>query len=181
VTMLRYVITGLPGTGKSTLFNEIVVFLKNNGLKVGGIRTPEVRGERGHRIGFKVVDLITGEEAWLARVDCNSNIRVGKYGVLVDEASRLIEKALTRALSEADVIGVDEVGPMELKLPVFRSLLLKVLDSSKPAILVVHYRLSDPIILRKLGNAKRFEVTIVNREYLKRELPPLILKELTKA
>jgi len=179
--MLRYVITGLPGTGKSTLFNEIVAFLKNNGLKVGGIRTPEVRGEHGRRIGFKVVDLITGEEAWLSRVDCNSNIRVGKYGVLIDEASRLVEKALTRALSEADVIGVDEVGPMELKLPVFRSLLLRVLNSSKPAILVVHYRLNDPLILRKIGNAKRFEVTIINREYLRRELPLLILKELTKA
>jgi len=178
--MLRYIITGPPGVGKSTIFSETINYLKQQGFVVGGVKTPEVRDSSGQRIGFKMIDLLTGEEAWLARVDCKSSMRVGKYGVLVDEANKLVEKALQRAIEEADVIGIDEVGPMELKLPSFKAMLLKILDLEKPAILVIHYRLNDRDIVKRLVNAKRFEVSVNNREHLKRTIPSMIFNELSK-
>ncbi|MEM1675078.1 MAG: NTPase [Desulfurococcaceae archaeon] len=177
--MIKYVITGKPGVGKSTLFNNIVKKLVENKVIVGGIKTPEVRDERGFRIGFKIVDLITGREAWLARVNYNSNIYVGKYGIVVNEARDLIVNALERAINESNVIGIDEIGPMELKIGVFRDYLLKILELNKPLILVVHYRLNDPVILSKLSNSKRFELTYSNREILNKELPYKILIEIT--
>ena len=174
---MKLVITGRPGVGKSTLFNTIVTSLKDKGIIVGGIITPEVRVS-GKRIGFKIVDLLTSEETWLAKREYPSSVKVGSYGVLINEASRLVEKALSRAISEALVVGVDEVGPMELKLPVFKPLLLKLLKSGKHVILVVHYNLSDPEITSEIKDAKRVVLNMENREVYKRTLPLEVLREL---
>jgi len=174
---LKYVITGRPGVGKSTLFNTIVDTLKKHGFTVGGIIAPEVR-EGTLRTGFMIVDIATGEKTWLARRDYPSTVKVGAYGVLVDEADRIVVKALEKAIQEASVIAVDEVGPMELKLPSFKPYLLKALDSNKPVILVVHYRLNDEEILSRLRDAERIVVTIENREKLRREIPLKIIRAL---
>jgi len=178
--LITYVITGKPGVGKTTLFNNVVSTLSSHRYVVGGIKAPEVRGIDGSRIGFKVIDIMSGEEAWLARVDIVSNIRVGKYGVAVNEASVLIENALKKSLEKADVIGIDEIGPMELKIPVFKRILLEVLDSTKPKILVVHYRLDDKEILSKLRNATKVVVDYSNRALLNSTLPLEILNKISR-
>jgi len=175
--MVLYIITGRPGIGKSTLFTKIMDRLRESGFIVGGFKAPEVRDRRGFRIGFKVVDLMDGEEAWLARKNYYSNIRVGRYGVLVEEASRVIAKALRNAIDRAQVIGVDEVGPMELKIPVFREMLDKILEIDKPRVLVVHYRLSDLGIVRR---GKKYIVTLANRDSLAMNLPDHVLEAVKK-
>lgn len=178
--MLKLLITGRPGVGKSTLFSTIVRELREAGYIVGGFMAPEVR-QGGQRLGFKVVDLMTGAEAWLARRDVISPIRVGSYGVLVEEASKLVERALVGALEGANVIGIDEVGPMELKLPVFKPLLLKVLDSRKPMVLVIHIRMNDDDILLRLNDARRIVLTFENREIYRKTIPKQVLDALKRA
>ncbi|MEM4717372.1 MAG: NTPase [Desulfurococcaceae archaeon] len=175
--MLRYIITGKPGVGKSTLFNHVISILKESNYRIGGFIAPEVR-DRGYRIGFKVVDLLTNEETWLARKDYHSSVKVGSYGVLLSEADRLIKKALESAMQSSDIIGIDEVGPMELKLPSFKPLLLRILNLQKPVILVIHYNLSDRNILEKIKDAKKIIVTFENREKLRESIPWEILLEL---
>lgn len=172
---MRLVITGRPGVGKSTLFNSIVNVLRENGYRIGGIIAPEVR-DRGLRVGFKVVDLMSGEEAWLAKKGYVSTARVGSYGVLVDEADKLVKKALATAIEQADVIGLDEVGPMELKLPSFKPLLIRALDSNKPVILVAHFNLNDKDVLVRLEKARKVVLTPENRDYYRRVLPGEVLK-----
>ncbi len=175
-----YVITGRPGIGKSTLFNRIIEELKNNGYVVGGIRSPEVRESDGRRIGFRVIDLLTGKEGWLAKRHYPSRIRIGSYGVVEDEASTIISGALGSALESAEVIGIDEVGPMELKLRIFKELLDKILLSDKPLILVVHYRLRDKNILDKIRGAKWIVLTYENRDRFLHVLPGEVLKAVRK-
>jgi nucleoside-triphosphatase len=172
-----YVITGRPGIGKSTLFGKIVEYAKQKGIIVGGISTPEVRDYNGRRIGFKIIDLLSGEETWLARRNCSSPIRVGSYCVL-EGASLLIQKAFSRALNEAQVIGVDEVGPMELRLPAFKDGLLQLFESEKTLILVVHFRLKDKDILNKISDGEWIHLDIHNRDYYGRTLPEKIVLEL---
>ena len=167
----RIVITGRPGSGKSTLFNNILNYLRNKGYRIAGVHSPEVRDEKGRRIGFKFIDLYDGYQGWLARRNYHSSIRVGAYGVVVDEALRVWKRALEN-MEKADVIGIDEVGPMELKLPQFKTDLTKIINAvEKPLILVIHYRLRDPEILNALNNALKYVVTIDNRAALSYRVP----------
>ncbi|MCE4602360.1 MAG: NTPase [Desulfurococcales archaeon] len=168
-----YFLTGSPGVGKSTIFKAIVEELSRLGCIVGGIAAPEVR-EQGRRIGFKLIDLRTGEEAWLARAGHPSPARVGRYGVLVEEAERLGAGALRRAVREAHVIGIDEIGPMELLAPGLREAIKEALLSGKPVVGVVHRRLRqrDPEIYRLVAQVGPVvEVTLENRDKLLASTP----------
>jgi nucleoside-triphosphatase len=165
VVHLYVVITGRPGVGKTTLFQRVVARLRSLGYRVEGFICPEVRSG-GRRIGFLIRSLDGSIEGWLARVEGCEGPRVGKYRVC-DEANQVAEQAIDKAIKEADLIGIDEIGPMELKSPGIRSSIIRALSSGKPGLFVAHRRLSDPEILPRLrALGKWFEVTEVNREAL---------------
>ncbi len=161
--MRGIVITGRPGSGKTTLFNRLVETARSRGLSVGGFICPEVR-RSGSRVGFRIVDIWSGAEAWLARVDgCYEGPRIGKYHVCRDEALSVGLPALERAVEEADLVAIDEIGPMELRLRELRAAMVKALGSGKPYIVVAHYRLSDGEILSLLSDAARIVVDPYSR------------------
>jgi nucleoside-triphosphatase len=74
-----YLLTGRPGTGKTSLVRLAVAGLKE---RAGGFYTEEIRSG-STRLGFKLVTL-EGREATLAHVEHKSNHRVGKYGVDIE-------------------------------------------------------------------------------------------------
>lgn len=152
-------ITGPPGSGKSTLAKRLAEFLKEKGLKVCGITCPDVR-VGGRRIGFKVIDLVSGEEAWLARIDCEGP-KVGRYR-LCEGAEELARKALSR--EDCDAYLIDEIGPMELRQKGFREAMLKAVRSGKPFIAVYHVRLSDKEFLEHLKKCFNIYLTKDERE-----------------
>ena len=163
--------TGAPGVGKSTIFNRLVETLRSYGCKIGGISAPEVRSE-GRRIGFLIVDLATGNRGFLAKRGYESQVRVGSYGVVIPDVLRVGVPAIRRAITEADVIGIDEIGPMELAVEELRDAIVRALSSGKPVVGVVHRRLKlrDPQVYRLASSlGPVIEVTVENRDRLASE------------
>ena len=163
----RYVvITGRPGIGKTTLFNKAIKTLKEWNIRVGGFICPEVR-ERGVRVGFRIRSLDGKYEGWLAHKILCSGPRLGRYRLCVEEAANVATQAVEEALTKADVVAIDEIGPMELRIPQVRNSILKALKSGKPGLFVAHFRLKDVEILPLLKKyGIWFTVTIENRDVL---------------
>jgi nucleoside-triphosphatase len=109
----KFIIIGRPGSGKSTCIKLLLEKLRASGIKVGGIRTPELR-ERGVRKGFAVEDILTGRTDVFASTDFKEGPSISKYRVDVMRFESIAIPALRRALEECDVVIIDEIGKMEL-------------------------------------------------------------------
>jgi nucleoside-triphosphatase len=136
---LNILLTGDPGSGKSTLVQELIREMR--GCRLAGIITPEIR-EGGKRSGFQIVDLVSGEEETLASVRFQEGPRVGRYGVNVGGVDRIVDLFLT-SLPHADCVFLDEIGKMEMFSQKFRHLSVSIFGSGKIVIAVVHRSLVD--------------------------------------
>ena len=119
-------LTGKPGVGKTALIKEA---LTGTQAKSGGFYTEEIR-IGPIRQGFRIRTL-DGQEAILAHVDISSPHQVSRYRVDTETLDRVAVSALRRALKEADLIVVDEIGKMELLSPQFREAVMQAANSGK--------------------------------------------------
>ncbi len=119
-----YLLTGRPGTGKTSLIKQVVTGIKG---KAGGFYTEEMRSQ-GTREGFRLVTL-DGEEVILAHVNIHSPYRVSKYGVDIDALERIGVPALRKAAQQCDLVVIDEIGKMELFSASFRDTVSQMIDS----------------------------------------------------
>ncbi len=136
---MNILLTGDPGSGKSTLVQELIREMK--GCRLAGIITPEIR-ERRKRSGFKIIDLVSGEEETLASVRFQEGPRVGRYGINVVGVDRIVDLFLN-SLPKADCVFLDEIGKMEMYSQKFRHLSGTLFRSGKIVIAVVHRGLVD--------------------------------------
>ncbi len=118
-------LTGHPGSGKTTLIKQIVSRLP---CKAGGFYTQEIR-EKGKRKGFKLITL-DGHEATLAHVDIKSPRRVGRYGVDISALDSIAVDCVRDATLDKDVVVIDEIGPMEMLSERFRQAVMDALESN---------------------------------------------------
>ena len=134
--------------------------LRGMGFKAGGVYCPEIR-EGGSRIGFKMVDIMTGEERILAHVNQRDGPQVSRYRVNVANVDKLSEAAIGRALREADFVVIDEIAPMELYSDGFGRAVREALDSPKPLLAVIHQRTRSGFIgeIKARPDVRIYEVT----------------------
>ncbi len=159
-------LTGLPGVGKTTLIKKLVEHYRNQGLKVAGITTEEVRNGNW-RTGFKITNVLTNQEGWLAQKQPGQGPRIGAYTVSTQDLDAIGTKALeTAAEGDADIVVIDEIGPMEMTSPSFRMALAKVIATKKPLIASVRFGSNYPELQPVKENALRIEITKDNRDAL---------------
>ena len=109
------ILTGETGSGKTTWAGEIVGVLRARGVMVGGVLAPGLLTDT-RRTGFDVTDLSTGRTVPLCRegdAGASAGQRWGRF-TFTREGLELGREALTVRGRSADVIVVDEVGPLEL-------------------------------------------------------------------
>ena len=106
------ILTGAPGTGKTTTCRQLVDRARDLGLDCAGLICPE-RVVDGVRVGIDVVDVRTEERRRLAEVDdLPGAARMGPY--------RFDEEAIAWGVTKlgtacpCDLLIVDEIGPLEM-------------------------------------------------------------------
>lgn len=160
-------LTGRPGVGKTSVLLRTIDVLKSSGYKVGGMVSREIKiGEV--RVGFEIINLLTDNKGWLAHINQKTGPRVGKYRVNLNDLKNIGVTSILNAVEEADIIVVDEIGPMELYSTDFKDALIKGLKCNKPVIGTIHYRIRDRLfdLLLVEENVEILEVTSKNREKL---------------
>jgi nucleoside-triphosphatase len=157
-------VTGKPGIGKTSILRRAVKELKNRRYEVGGMICREVR-EGGVRVGFEIMDLSTGTRGWLAHVNQPTGPKIGKYHVNLTDIDVIGVGAILDALQNADILAVDEIGPMELSSTAFSKALVKAVESSKPLIGTIHYGLKNSILdsIKNREETEIIKVTYKNR------------------
>ncbi|MEM2874898.1 MAG: NTPase [Candidatus Hadarchaeales archaeon] len=167
----NFLVTGAPGSGKSSVIARTADLLRSRGLRPGGIICPEIR-EGGTRIGFRMEDISTGEKEILAHVNIRGGPSIGKYGVNIEGLDRMSREAIGKAVSGSDFVIIDEIGPMEVLSTEFRRAVAAALDSEKPVIAAVHMRTAGGFIgsVKSRKDARIIQVDRENRDRLPHEL-----------
>lgn len=172
VGAINILITGLPGSGKTTLIRQLVEPLRF--LQPVGFYTEEIR-EGSVRLGFRLIDL-EGEVLTLSHINIHSRHRVGKYGVDIPGFEAYLTSRDFSA-SSGRIVIIDEIGKMECLSQEFMRMMSEILDSNKILLATIALRgfgIIDEI--KRRHDVQLIELTVNNREVLGTE----ILKDIAR-
>jgi nucleoside-triphosphatase len=172
-----FLVTGPPMIGKTTVLIKVADGLKDQGYRVGGMVSQEVRLD-GVRVGFEICDYESGEVGWLAHVKQASGPKIGKYRVNLENLDFIGVKAIQSALSEADAVLIDEIGPMELCSKKFVEAVEEAISGDNCVLATIHYRANHPFV-RKVKSKLDNRMLVVTREN-RSKLPQRILDNILK-
>tara|TARA_B100000459_G_C8573325_1_gene199749 strand:- start:180 stop:761 length:582 start_codon:yes stop_codon:yes gene_type:complete len=173
-------ITGLPRSGKSAVMEKVLSMLQEERGRelsarnlageteiIGGICTEPIL-ENGERLGYKVRDLVTGDEGEIAHKSIDSRLRVLGYGLNTAELERVAIPAIQHAIDNCEVIVIDEIGKFAVESEAFVNSVRTALEVDKPTLLTLHKKSRHPLLqdIRRRDDGRILEVTPVNRALL---------------
>jgi nucleoside-triphosphatase len=148
-------ITGVPGSGKTTVFRRLVEKLGH--LNPVGFFTAEIR-KGGGRQGFSLSSL-DGRTGILAHVDFRTGYQVAKYGVDVTGFEAFIDPLKVLA-PETGLVMIDEIGKMECLSDIFTKIVSDSLNSEKPLVATIAQKGGGLIAeLKKRSDVQLFTLT----------------------
>jgi nucleoside-triphosphatase len=172
--MNNFLITGLPGIGKTSLIIKLAELLKD--ALPAGFYTKEIR-EEGIRKGFDLIDF-NGEHSILAHIDLKSPFKIGKYGVDVSAFDAYLNAADFPS-TKSGVVIIDEIGRMECFSKLFQDIVIKLLDSDK--IFIASIALRGDHFIEQIKARKDVQLSVIlrdSRDELAQTLASRILKSL---
>ena len=172
-------ITGLPRSGKSAVMEKVLSMLKEERERelsarnlgdteiIGGICTEPIL-ENGERLGYKIRDLVTGDEGEIAHKSIDSRLRVLGYGLNTAELERVAIPAIQHAIDNCEVIVIDEIAKFAVESEAFVNAVRTALEVDKPTLLTLHKKSRHPLLqdIRRRDDGRILEVTPVNRALL---------------
>lgn len=173
-------ITGLPRSGKSAVMEKVLTMLSDERQReltmrgtsrehpiLGGLRTEPLL-ENGERLGYKVINIVTGEEGVIAHKSIDSRLRVLGYGLDPAELERVALPAIEYAVDHCEVLVIDEIGKFSVESEAFVSAVRAALEIDMPTLLTLHKKSRHPLLqdIRRRDDGRILEVTPVNRALL---------------
>ena len=174
----RLWITGPPGVGKTTLVEQAVESWTRRGGGVRGFFTRELR-EGSRRVGFELVLLPERLRFFLAHVRPIGRARLGRYYLSFGGLQAALAH-LNRPVPSGTLVVVDEVGPMELQYPPFRSW---VRNARLPALFLGTFQMKlEPVLARWgcLEGARIVRLTRANRDHVREEVLEMLNSLITR-
>jgi len=162
----RVAITGRPGVGKTTLIERVIESIP---VSAGGVISKELL-VCGHRVGFSLIDVTTGQEGILAHIHQRVGPKIGRYTVNLDTLHEIGIPAIRSAIRSKDLVVIDEFAPMELTSPEFVPVVESALASDKSLMIATHATLNHPLVHRIRQELKLFRVKLSNRDRLVEEV-----------
>ncbi len=174
-------ITGLPRSGKTAVLAKVLEMITDErrgeidargGISssieiIGGMKTEPIL-DGSERVGFKVIDIKTGDEAVMAHKNIDSRLRVLGYGIDTDALESVALPAIEFAKDYCEVIVIDEIGKFAVESEDFVNMVRAALEVDKPTVLALHKKSRHPLLqdIRRRDDARILEVTPVNRALL---------------
>jgi len=156
----RVALTGRPGVGKTTTIERLLDILP---LRVGGMLSKEIR-VCGHRVGFALVDVASGEEGVLAHIHHRVGPKIGRYTVDLRSLEKIGVRAIERAIATCELVVIDEIAPMELTAPGFVPVVEAALASERSLVISTHAHTDHPLVHRVRQELELFRVKLSNRD-----------------
>ena len=170
---VKVAISGQPGTGKTRTVLRIAQMIEDK-FQIGGFTTHPIE-ENGELIGYNLKDYVTGEEELSASVRWDVKPKIpGRtpeatpLGIRLDAVNRIATASVAKAIEEADLILVDEVGKLVSESKEFSVVLKEALKCGKPMLITMHKRSRNPLLqsIRKRDDLRTLEVTPINKAIL---------------
>ena len=114
---MRLLVTGKPGSGKTSWCRQYIYRQRKSGSTVGGILSPAIE-KHSKRVGSNALDLLTGQDVPFARLSRYNPFKggevVGDYTISREGISFACEAIKQAVESRCDLVVIDEFGPLEL-------------------------------------------------------------------
>ena len=174
----KVLITGEPGSGKTTAIKKIVEKLGDRAI---GFWTEEVRDPKTKkRTGFRIITTDGKKKIFASKIFTSKKL-VGSYGVNVNYFEEIAIPTLLKAVQEArkdrkKVIVIDEIGKMELFSKKFRDLVREIFyDDCLNVVATIPIRDVHKVVseIRRLPGVIHIHLDKSNRDFIPDEVVQL--------